>query len=83
MKPKEIIVNDKMQQGYRYFLTKPTGRGFHPDFSPDLTPKKMLQLGIFGGKYMTDCRNEFPATWCSKKQSFRQRKRIRRSTFSK
>ena len=66
MKPKEIIVNDRMQQGYCYLLTQPAGRGFHPDFCPGLTPKQMLELGVFGGKYMTDCRDEFPASWFDK-----------------
>ena len=63
MEPKKIIVNDLMQQGYVYLLTKPTGRSFHPDFAPQLTPKEMLRLGVFGGKYMTDCQEEFPASW--------------------
>ena len=58
-----IKVDDLMQQGYVYYLTEPSGRNFHPDFKPELTPKKMLAMGIFGGKYMTDCRQEFPASW--------------------
>ena len=66
MKPKEIIVNDRMQREYGYLLTQPTGRCFDPDFCPDLTPKQMLELGVFGGKYMTDCRQEFPASWFEK-----------------
>jgi hypothetical protein len=60
---KKITVNDKMQKGYTYELTEPTGRNFHPDFKPDLTPKEMLHLGVFGGKYMTDCTKEFPKSW--------------------
>lgn len=59
---KKIIVNDKMQKAV-YYLTEPVGKNFHPDFTPDLTPKEMLELGIFGGKYMTDCKKEFPASW--------------------
>jgi hypothetical protein len=58
-----VVVNDRMQQGYVYFRTQPPGRNFAPEFRPELTPKEMLELGIFGGKYMTDCRNEFPASW--------------------
>jgi len=58
-----IIVNDKMQRGYRYALTAPVGRGFAPEFRPELTPREMLRLGVFGGKYMTDCRKEFPGSW--------------------
>ena len=57
---KIIHVHDKFQEGYTYQLTEPTGRNFHPDFTPDLTPKEMLALGVFGGKYMTDCKKEFP-----------------------
>ncbi|HMA44023.1 MAG TPA: hypothetical protein VKO86_08405 [Gemmatimonadales bacterium] len=60
---RRVTVNDLMQRGYRYLLTEPIGRNFHPDFRPELTPKQMLQLGVFGGKYMTDCRKEFPASW--------------------
>lgn len=52
-----------MQTGYAYLLTAPAGRGFDSEFKPELTPKEMLKLGIFGGKYMTDCKKEFPASW--------------------
>ncbi|CFX57683.1 conserved protein of unknown function [Candidatus Filomicrobium marinum] len=63
MKRKIIEVNDTMQQGYRYELTAPAGQDFAPEFEPDLTPKGMLELGVFGGKYMTDTRAEFPKSW--------------------
>ncbi|GDX60185.1 hypothetical protein LBMAG31_10610 [Nitrosomonadaceae bacterium] len=63
MRRRIVIVNDKMQQGYRYELAAPAGRDFSPEFRPDLTPKEMLKLGIFCGKYITDCRAEFPASW--------------------
>lgn len=58
-----VKVNDLMQRGYVYYLTEPGGKNFDPDFKPELTPKKMLELGVFGGKYLTDCRREFPASW--------------------
>jgi hypothetical protein len=60
---KRVVVNDLMQHGYVYYLTEPIGQGFHPGFCPDLAPKEMLELGVFGGKYMTDCTKEFPADW--------------------
>jgi hypothetical protein len=59
----EVVVNDSMQKGYRYTRTEPMGENFDERFKPELTPKEMLALGVFGGKYMTDCRNEFPADW--------------------
>ena len=58
-----VVVNDTMQRGYAYDRTQPIGRNFDPAFAPELTPKQMLELGVFGGKYMTDCRREFPASW--------------------
>jgi len=60
---RNVIVHDRMQHGYVYWCTAPVGRDFAPAFKPELTPKDMLRLGIFGGKYMTDCRREFPANW--------------------
>ena len=63
MKKKRVVVNDCMQQGYVYYLTEPVGKNFDPDFKPQLTPREMLELGVFGGKYMTDCEDEFPRTW--------------------
>ena len=72
-KHRTVVVNDKMQRGYRYILSEPAGRNFAPDFSPDLTPKELLALGVFGGKYMTDCRREFPASWFAKAKLSPQR----------
>ena len=66
MKRKTVIVNDKMQKRFRYVLAEPVGKNFDPEFKPELTPKQMLSLGIFGGKYMTDCRKEFPEDWFRK-----------------
>ncbi len=63
MTPRRIVVNDRMQQGYVYVRTAPAGRGFDPTFTPELTPREMLGLGVFGGRYLTDCRREFPASW--------------------
>lgn len=60
---KKIVVNDLMQKNFIYYLTEPIGKNFDPDFKPEITPKEMLTLGVFGGKYMTDCKNEFPEDW--------------------
>ena len=65
MAKRTITVNDRMQRSYRYQLVEPAGRNFDPEFTPDLTPKEMLHLGVFCGKYMTDCGAEFPAEWFS------------------
>lgn len=59
----EVVVNDLMQSGYRYQRTQPPAANFDPEFKPELSPARMLAMGVFGGKYMTDCRGEFPSEW--------------------
>ena len=81
MKPVRVEVNDLMQKGYVYFRTKPTGRSFRADFRPELTPAQMLKLGVFGGKYMTDCAEEFPASWFKQAKLCRQRHDPARNFF--
>jgi hypothetical protein len=66
MKAVRVLVNDKMQKNYVYYRTKAMGRAFRAEFKPELSPKQMLELGVFGGKYMTDCQEEFPASWFEK-----------------
>jgi hypothetical protein len=61
--PKAVAVHDKMQRAYRYKLVEPEGRNFDSGFEPQLTPKEMLALGVFGGKYLNDCKREFPNSW--------------------
>lgn len=63
MKKRKVTVNDLMQTGYVYYCTERAGRISHPEFSPELTPREMLEMGVFGGKYMTDCGDEFPKSW--------------------
>jgi hypothetical protein len=63
MRLRTVTVKDRMQQGYVYALVEPEGRNFDPDLRPELTPAVMLKLGVFGGKYLTECRDEFPASW--------------------
>jgi hypothetical protein len=73
MRKRTITVNDKMQKSYRYVCSEPIGRNFDPEFTPGLTPQEMLRLGVFGGKYMTDCRAEFPKSWFARAKLSRRR----------
>jgi hypothetical protein len=59
----KIAVKDLMQNNYSYMLSEPKGKNFDLRFKPQLSPQEMLRLGVFGGKYMTDCRKEYPADW--------------------
>ena len=58
-----VDVNDRMQTGYRYRLMAPMGAGFADGFQPFHSPKQMLEMGVFEGKYCNVCITEFPADW--------------------
>ncbi len=58
--PQNITYSDNFQKKYRYSRTEPEGKNFDPMFRPDLTPKQMLRLGIFGGAYFIGVKNMIP-----------------------
>ena len=78
---KKVVVNDKMQSNYVYYLTEPVGKNFDSNFNPDLSPQQMLEMGVFGGKYMTDCRDEFPQDWFKQAKLSPQKKDINLNFF--
>jgi hypothetical protein len=60
---KRIVVHNVMQKNYSYERTARVGQDFDPEFKPQLTPKEMLALGVFGGLYMSDTPKEYPRSW--------------------
>jgi hypothetical protein len=58
-----VTVSDKLQKGYRYDRVAQAGKQFAANFQPELAPKQVLALGVFGGKCLTDCTKEFSAAW--------------------
>lgn len=67
-----ITAHDKMgpaagmPKQYTYTLTEPAGRNFAKDFKPAFSPEQMLRVGVFSGKYLNDCTDEFPREWYEK-----------------
>ena len=57
-----VHVKDSRQQ-YTYVCTAAVGKDFAEDFKPELSPKEMLELGIFGGAYFEGEHEEFPSEW--------------------
>jgi hypothetical protein len=70
-----------MQKGYAYECVESMGENFDKEFKPDLTPKEMLAMGVFGGKYMTDCQEEFPKDWFTEAKLSLEKKNIELNYF--
>ena len=61
--PKTVIrVNDKMQSSYTYTLDAKYG-DVADEIKNAIPPERMLSEGVFSGKYMNDCKKEFPMEW--------------------
>lgn len=50
----------KTCSGHSYTLTEHPGKNFHKEFMPVYTPAEMLSMGVFEGKYLNDCIEEYP-----------------------
>ncbi len=79
---KKILITDKFQHGYAYSLVEPAGENFDADFNPQLTPKEMLRLGVFGGVYLNDCKMEYPKDWFDTARLSSKGKDIAQNYFS-
>ena len=50
----------------KIYYKKITDLNFYSEFKPELTPKKMMELGVFGGSYFGLKTKEFPKSWLIK-----------------
>jgi len=58
-----ISVHDTMQSSYEYILSARYGDVQSAQFKPHFSPREMLEMGVFEGKYCNDCADEFPKAW--------------------
>ena len=60
-----LIINvcNPMQRNYQYEISAPEGKNYTDGFEPHFTPKEMLAMGVFEGKYLNSCQQEYPNDW--------------------
>lgn len=78
-----VVATNGLQKNYQYRLTAPIGRNFDDSFRPELTPKEMLTLGVFGGVYLRDSTDEFPKNWFTHAKFARDAKKEKNLNYFK
>lgn len=58
-----VTYKNAMAAGSYYRTRAPGDMSDHPEFTPFYTPQQMLAMGVFEGKYMNSCFDEFPKEW--------------------
>ncbi len=58
-----IRFRNAMQEGAYERTRAPGDLSDFPEFQPRYTPAEMLALGVFEGKYLNSCTDEYPAAW--------------------
>ena len=41
-------------------------KNYNKEFNPELTPKQMLEYGVFGGSYLGNTIHKYPKSWFTK-----------------
>ena len=60
---RRVVVTDPLQKGFSYDISESEGKNLAPDFKPEVSPKEMLALGVFGGDYFEGHIEEYPLSW--------------------
>jgi hypothetical protein len=67
----KLSVNDDMQKNYEYVLSEDYATNIDVIMKDAISPIDMLVMGVFSGKYLNDCQDEFPDEWFEKSKMSR------------
>lgn len=61
--PIVVMYNNAMASGCYTRIMAPGDMADHPNFKPFYAPEQMLAMGVFEGKYLNSCADEYPVSW--------------------